>query len=40
MLKNEMEYYVRIGEGGFEKSHVPLHGGMGSQKLSNSSLRN
>ena len=27
MLKNEMESYVRIGEEGFKKSYVRLHGG-------------
>ena len=31
MLKNEMEYYGRIG--GFEKSYIRLHGGRGGQKL-------
>ena len=26
VLKNEMEFYVRIGGKGFEKSYVPLRG--------------
>jgi hypothetical protein len=31
MLKNEMEYYLRIGRRGLKKSYVPLHGGRGSK---------
>jgi len=34
-LKNEMESYVRIGEEGFEKSYVPLHGGRGVKNCQN-----
>ena len=34
MLKNEMESYLRIGEG-FEKSYVPLHGGRGVKNCQN-----
>jgi hypothetical protein len=30
-----MESYVRIGEEGFEKSYVPLHGGRGVKNCQN-----
>ena len=35
MLENEMESYVRIGGEGFEKSYVPLHGGIGVRNFQN-----